>query len=122
MAKLNFKKIQGRLYSAAGLVAGSVAGNYAKNTINNLSKGKVTPLANAGIRVLVAAALPSVVGSSKAGGFLTDFSNGMMAQAGVDAAVAMKIPGISGTDVDQPVGNYSVEGTSVETPVSGVSN
>ena len=123
MAKLNFKKIQGRLTSAAGLVAGSVAGSYAATTIENLGKGKISPVMNAGIRAVVAAALPAVVGSGKKDGFINDFSNGMMAQAGVALAVALKIPGIHGTEVEDPIGyttSNGMYGTDVATPIAGV--
>jgi hypothetical protein len=119
MAKLNFKKIQGRVMSAAGLVAGSVASGYANTTIENLGKGKITPVMNAGIRLLIGAALPSVVGGKASTGFMNDFSNGMMASAGLSMAKALNIPGISGTDIDYPMGDYSVAGTDVSTPVSG---
>ncbi|HRD42193.1 MAG TPA: hypothetical protein PLN30_00505 [Ferruginibacter sp.] len=124
MAKLNFKKIQSRVGSAAGLVAGSVAGAYAGKTIENLGKGKIKPVVNAGIRLVLGAALPSVVGGGKKEGFISDFSNGIMAQAGVELAKALNVPGITGTEIDAPIGNYttSVYGTDVDNPVSGVAN
>ncbi|MBC7509666.1 MAG: hypothetical protein H7320_13100 [Ferruginibacter sp.] len=123
MAKINFKKIQGRLGSAAGLVAGSVAGSYAKTAIDKMGKGKVSPLMSAGIRMLVGAALPSVIGHNKPQGFFTDFSNGMLAEAGYSLAKELKVPGISGTDIDMPVGDYhtgyGMNGTDIDSPVSG---
>lgn len=127
MAKLNFKAIQGRVMSAAGLVAGSVASNYAGTTIDKLGAGKVSPLVNAGIRLGIAAALPSILGSKGKAGFMHDFSNGMMAQAGVAIAKELKIPGISGTDVDNPISdNWAPSGSLSGTPegavVSGAAN
>lgn len=126
MAKINFKKIQDRAMSVAGLVAGSVASNYAGTTIDNLGKGKISPLMNAGIRVVAAAALPSLVGGGKGKGFVEDFSNGMMAQAGYAIAKALNIPGISGTDMDSPISDFVTTnnlGASTDTKVlSGASN
>jgi hypothetical protein len=127
MAKINFKKIQSRAMSVAGLVAGSVASNYAGTTIENLGKGKISPLMNAGIRVIVAAALPSVVGGGKTKGFIEDFSNGMMAQAGYGVAKALGIPGISGADdMDSPISDYlpsgSVGATGGDNILSGTDN
>ena len=123
--KFNFKQIQGRVTSAAGLVAGSVASNYLGTTIDNVGKGKISPLANAGIRLLVAAALPSVIGGKAKAGFITDVSNGMMAQAGVAVAKAMNIPGISGTEMDSPISDWVAEGAVNglnDSPISGAAN
>lgn len=127
MAKLNFKKIQGRVVSAAGLVAGSVASGYAKTAIENFGKGKVSPVMNAGIRLLLGAALPSVVGGGKKEGFVNDFGNGMMASAGLSIAQALNVPGVSGTEIEDAInGGYNngngMYGTDVQQPVSGTAS
>ena len=119
MTKINFKSIQGRLGQAAGLAAGSVAGNYAKNALATMAGGRVKPIANAGIRVFVGALLPSVTKSKT--GFMSDFANGIMAGAAVDLAKELKIPGIGGTDVEEPIGGY-MTGTDVEGSISGVAD
>lgn len=113
MAKINFKKIQERAMSVAGLVAGSVATNYASTTIEKMGglgqdgKPKINAKISAGILVVAAAALPSLVGGGKSKGFIEDFSNGMMAQAGYKLAKALEIPGINGTDdFDSPISDY----------------
>ncbi len=128
MAKINFKKIQDRTMSVVGLVGGSVASNYLGTTIDKLGKGKVSPLINAGGRVILAAALPSLFGGGKTKGMVEDFSNGMMAQAGYAVAKALNIPGISGTDdMDSPISDWlpagSLSGTNpVDSPISGSTN
>ncbi len=119
MSKINFKAIQSRLGQAAGLAAGSVAGNYAKNAIDQMAPGKIKPVLNAGIRVLVGAALPAVMKAKT--GFMVDFSNGVMAGAAIDLAKELKIPGISGTDVDNPIGGAEgMGGTEVAQSITGV--
>ena len=119
MSKINFKAIQGRLTQAAGLAAGSVAGNYAKNAMANMASGKIKPVVNAGIRVLAGALLPSLTKSKT--GFMVDVANGMMAGAAVDLARELKVPGIGAPDYDEPIGDY-MTGTEVEDTINGTSN
>ncbi|MEO6539654.1 MAG: hypothetical protein ABIN74_01640 [Ferruginibacter sp.] len=119
MNKINFKAIQGRLGQAAGLAAGSVAGNYAKNAMEKMGGGKIKPVVNAGIRVLAGAILPAVTKSKT--GFMVDLANGMMAGAAVDLAKELKVPGVGGTDVDEPIGDY-MTGTDVDEPINGTDN
>ena len=119
MAKLNFKKIQDRAMSVAGLVAGSVATNYASTAIEKMAglkadgKPKIDAKISAGILVVAAAALPSLMGGGKAKGFIEDFSNGMMAQAGYKLALALDVPGIKGigNDWDSPISDYLPSGS-----------
>ena len=119
MTKINFKAIQGRLGQAAGLAAGSVAGNYAKNAMQNMAGGKIKPVVNAGIRVLVGALLPAITKSKT--GFMVDMANGVMAGAAVDLAKELKVPGVGGTDVEQPIGDY-MTGTDTGNTITGTSN
>jgi hypothetical protein len=122
MQKLNMKVIQARLGKAAGLVTGSVASGYVNTALDKMGKGKITPTMNAGIRIGIAAALPSFLGEKGKGGFMTDFADGMMASAGLSLAKAMGVPGITGTDTAYPVGYVPedyMNGTPSDTPVSG---
>ncbi|MFZ4056967.1 MAG: hypothetical protein ACOYKE_02460 [Ferruginibacter sp.] len=121
MTKINFKKVADRLKSAGVMAGGSVASNYLGGTINNWSKGKATPVINAGIRLGVGALLPAFLGEKKQG-FITDFANGMCSEAAVSLARALKVPGVSGTDMDDPISGYVVTGTDIDTPVAGTSN
>ncbi len=107
------------------MAAGSVASNYTAGFINKTAGGKVTPKINAGIRLLAGALLPSFLGETKKAGMVTDFANGMLAEAAVDLARQLKIPGINGTDIDGSIdgmGNYNVGGTEIERSINGVSN
>ncbi len=116
------KVIKERLGKAGGLVIGSVASGYVNTAIDKFGKGKITPTWNAGIRIGLAAVLPSLVGEKAKGGFITDFSDGMMASAGLSLAKAMGVPGITGTDTGYPIGYVPedfMNGTDTNGAVSG---
>ncbi len=118
--KINFKKVKERLTSAGIMAAGSVASNYASGIINKSLGARATPKINAGIRLAVGAMLPSFLGESKKAGMITDFSNGMLAEAAVSLAKAFNVPGVSGTDIENSINGYSIlNGTEIENSISG---
>ena len=102
--------------------AGSVASNYAGGMIDKVGGGKITPVMNAGIRLVVGALLPGFLGESKKDGMITNFSNGMLSESAIALGKALGVPGIHGTDLDSPIGDYSVmQGTELDSPI-GTSN
>ena len=52
---------------------------------------------------------------------MSDFANGLMAGAAVDLAKELKVPGVGGTDVDDPIGDY-MNGTDIENSISSTNN
>ncbi len=119
-SKLNFKKVSERLKDAGVMAAGSVAGNYANGAIAKMLGRKNNPKLNAGIRLAAAALLPTLLGESKKAGMITTFSNGMLAESAVSLARAFGVPGVSGTEMDDMVSGYSLEGTETMDQVSGL--
>lgn len=112
-SKINFKKVTERLKDAGIMAAGSVASNYAANFLTQ--KG-VSPKLNAGIRLGIGALLPGFLGESKKAGMVTAFSNGMLAEAAVSLAREFKVPGVHGTDFDDPINGM---GGYVNAPMNG---
>lgn len=103
------------------MAVGAVASNYAANFMTQ--KG-MNPKLNAGIRLGVGALLPAFLGESKKAGLITDFANGMMSDAAVSLAREFKVPGVKGTELDDPIngiGAYTgadVTGTDVTSTVN----
>jgi len=119
-SKINFKKVQERLKSAGIMAAGSVASNYAAGFINKTMGAKATPKINAGIRLAAGALLPSLLGESKKAGMVTEFANGMLAEAAVSLAKAFNLPGVSGTDIDDSINGYTaMYGTDTGDSING---
>ena len=126
MAKINFKAIGTRASKAAGMVAGVVASRFAKKTLEGVGGGKIKPILNAGIRLGIGAFLPSIVGGKKAG-LVDDISNGMMADAAVNLAGVMGVPGLAGTDTDDSLSglgyssneDWMLNGTDTSDSLSG---
>jgi hypothetical protein len=120
-SKINFKKVTERLKDAGVMAAGSVASNYAANFLTG--KG-VNPKMNAGIRLVAGALLPGFLGESKKAGMLTAFSNGVLAEAAVSLAREFKVPGVRGTDMDDPINGIAgyvdapLSGTEIDNPVN----
>lgn len=112
-SKINFKKVTERLKDAGIMAVGSVASNYASNFLR--TKG-VNPKVNAAIRLGVGALLPGFLGESKKAGMITAFSNGMLAEAAVSLAREFKVPGVSGTEFDDPINGM---GAYVDAPMNG---
>jgi len=109
-SKINFAKITARLKEAGIMAAGSVASNYANTGIAKVLGDKNNPKLNAGIRLLGAALLPSLLGESKKAGMITSFSNGMLAESAISLAKAFNVPGIKGTELDETVSGYTLNG------------
>lgn len=101
------------------MATGSVASNYAGTALSKALGTKDNPKLNAGIRLIGAALLPSLLGESKKAGMITSFSNGMLAESAVALARAFEIPGIKGTEYDDMVSGYTIEGTEGYDVVSG---
>lgn len=121
-SKINFKKVSDRLKSAGVMAAGSVAGNMASGMIKKALGKRDNPKLNAAIRLGVAALLPSFLGESKKAGMLTEFSNGVMAEAAVALGKAFGVPGINGTEIDDSINGYDISGTEIEDSINGTSN
>lgn len=118
MSKINFSKVTSRLKDAGIMAAGTVASNYASTMIDKVGAGKITPVMNAGIRLGIGALLPGFLGESKKAGMVTNFANGVLTESALALAKALHIPGIHGTDVDNPIGDYSVmQGTELDSPI-----
>lgn len=101
MAKINFQKIMKTVVDKApGLVVGSLAANLVATQVSRLSKGAATPMVVAGAQIVAGALLPSLTGSTKAGGFMAAVGEGIMAQGAVQLAKALKIPGIGNVGED----------------------
>ncbi len=121
-SKINFKKVTERLKSAGVMAAGSVAGNMASGMLTTALGKYNNPKLNAGIRLGVAALLPSFLGETKKAGMVTDFSNGVMAEAAVALGKAFNIPGIHGTEIDDSINGYDISGTEIENSINGTTN
>jgi hypothetical protein len=119
-SKINFKKITERLKDAGIMAAGSVASNYADTALAGMLGAKNSPKLNAGIRLAAAALLPSLLGESKKAGMITSFSNGMLAESAVALARAFHVPGVKGTEMDDYVSGYTIDGTENLDQVSGL--
>ena len=102
------------------MAAGSVASNFVTGQINKMAGGKITPKINAAIRLGVGALLPSFLGENKKAGMITDFSNGMLAEAAVDLAKQLGVPGINGTDIEDAINGYAINGTDPGESINGL--
>jgi hypothetical protein len=127
MAKINFKKITDRVQTAVVMGAGSVAANYVGNFVNKQFGSKATPVLTAGAKLALGAFLPSLVGGGKKAGMVTDFANGMLAEAAVSMAKALNLPGVHGIEVDTVSGDNwtpggTVNGTNAIEVISGAAN
>ena len=112
--KLNFKAMSAKLTDAAGMVAGVAASRYIKNTLEN--QKKVSVKGNALIRLGAGIAIPALAGGKKSA-MLTNFSNGMIADAATSLAAAFNMPGLSGTQDDNVSGDWNY--SSAEDLMSG---
>lgn len=106
------------------MAVGAVASNYAAGFIDKTMGKKANPKINAGIRLTVGALLPSFLGESKKDGMVTEFSNGMLADAAVSLAKAFGVPGIAGTEIEDSINGYTTEmyGTDVDDSINGTIN
>ena len=120
--KINFKKVGERLKSAGVMAAGSVASNFVAGQLNKMAGGKVTPKINAGIRLVAGALLPGFLGETKKAGMITDFANGMLAEAAVDLARQFHVPGVSGTEIEDSINGYALNGTDAGDAINGTNN
>ena len=104
------------------MAAGSVASNFVAGQLNKMAGGKVTPKINAGIRLVAGALLPGFLGETKKAGMITDFANGMLAEAAVDLARQFHVPGVSGTEIEDSINGYMINGTDAGDAINGTNN